>query len=203
VLPQVVNLMLVYVFEYGVQFIAPFAFPSANKFGGSSSFFLRHAFVISQFCYQVGVLLSRSSLSVVRIRRVELLTAAQGVNFVLWVAQAKTLLISSDDEGTQLGLTFLLFAWMVFVGLMGGASYVNVFFNILNADDHRGAAAGADVDDAGTAEHVQLVAAAGEPPAEPDAVNFKELAMNVGALYATLGITIGSFLDVIISNTLL
>jgi hypothetical protein len=33
--------------------------------------------------------------------------------------------------------------------------------------------------------------------------NFKELAMNIGALYATAGITGGALLDVVISNTLI
>ena len=40
------------------------------------------------FCYQFGVFLSRSSLQLIRIRRVEWLTVLQAGNFVLWVLQA-------------------------------------------------------------------------------------------------------------------
>jgi battenin len=109
---------------------------------------------------------------------------------------------------------------MVFVGLMGGASYVNVFYNILQdpdlrvkldaiADKHTPAhqlydhhvpsgrvEEGASTDPSGatpTAAH----------PAHAKRLNAKELAMNVGALYATLGITMGSVLDLILGNTLM
>ena len=54
-----INLALVYVFEYAAQFVAPFAFPCRLKH--SDNFFMAHTFVITQFCYQIGVLCSRSS----------------------------------------------------------------------------------------------------------------------------------------------
>jgi len=157
----------------------------------------KHAFVLSQFCYQVGVLISRSSLRVVRIRRVWVLSLIQGVNFVLWLVQAKTLLLSSDtSRAAQAGWTAVLLVWMVGVGLMGGASYVNVFYNILNDDDpsvHGGRAEG-DPDADGNDD----VGVERRP-----AFNFKELAMNIGALYATAGITVGCMVDVILSNSFL
>jgi hypothetical protein len=43
----------------------------------SPDFFVRNAFVLLAFCYQLGVFISRSSLQVVRIRRVEVLTVIQ------------------------------------------------------------------------------------------------------------------------------
>ena len=68
------------------------------------------------------MLVSRSSLQLVQIERVELLTLAQAANAALWTLQAYFKAVSSLP---------LLFAGMVFVGLLGGASYVNVFHLLL------------------------------------------------------------------------
>lgn len=84
---------------------------------GKKDFFEEHAYEILAFCYQLGVLFSRSSLSFVRIRRIWLLTGLQGANFALWLLQ---------DEYRFLPL-WAQFPLMVFVGLLGGAMYVNVF----------------------------------------------------------------------------
>lgn len=56
------------------------------------------------------------------IARVEVLTLLQLGNLVLWLIQAKYKVIESVR---------LLFALMFFVGLLGGASYVNVFHQLL------------------------------------------------------------------------
>ena len=45
-----------------------------NPIRAIDSFLYKNAFTIFNFCYQIGVFLSRSSLSVVKIRRVEILT---------------------------------------------------------------------------------------------------------------------------------
>lgn len=88
----------------------------------ASGFAQRHVYAILGFCYQAGVLLSRSSLQVIQIDRVELLTVAQAVNLVLWTLQVYYKIVSS---------LWLLFGSMVSVGLLGGASYVNVFHVLL------------------------------------------------------------------------
>lgn len=56
------------------------------------------------------------------ISRVELLTLLQFCNLVLWLVQAKYKIIESVQ---------VLFALMFFVGLLGGAAYVNVFHQLL------------------------------------------------------------------------
>lgn len=62
----------------------------------------------------------------------------QLVNAIGWLVQAKVLFISAKAHfHLQIRLCFLLFAWMIFVGLMGGASYVNVFYLILRRCDKR------------------------------------------------------------------
>eukprot|EP00040_Diaphanoeca_grandis_P025522 m.141439 g.141439 ORF g.141439 m.141439 type:complete len:449 (-) comp30190_c0_seq1:67-1413(-) len=90
----------------------------------STTFEGKNAYAIFSFCYQFGVLISRSSLQVIQIKRIEVLTILQTINAVLWVIQASFKTIS---------VAWPLFAHMVFVGLLGGASYVNVFHNLLTS----------------------------------------------------------------------
>ena len=167
-----VNLALVYIFEYAIQFVTPFCFPCYAAH--SDNFLLSNSFVITQFCYQCGVLISRSSLACVRIRKVWVLTILQLVNVVFWFTQAKVLFLSSDEESKEVGMAVGLFLLMVFVGLMGGASYVNVFYNILELTS-----------------------------GEAESKERRQMAMNIGALYAVLGITVGSAVDLVFSNTVL
>eukprot|EP01063_Lacrimia_lanifica_P003336 TRINITY_DN11773_c0_g1_i2.p1 TRINITY_DN11773_c0_g1~~TRINITY_DN11773_c0_g1_i2.p1 ORF type:complete len:517 (+),score=174.48 TRINITY_DN11773_c0_g1_i2:40-1590(+) len=219
---QGVNLFLVYIFEYAIQMAAPNVFPdlstldsanvTAEAAGGCATskgdfdFFTQNAFVVSQFCYQLGVLLSRSSLGVVRISRVEVLTALQGVNFVCWVALAKVKALQTlCDVDEQRMYTGIWMAWMVFVGLMGGASYVNCYFNILNKDYlSEQLDSIARLENAKQAERrAARGQAGGEAELAPRPCNARELAMNVGALYQTVGVMLGSLVCLVLQNTLL
>ena len=56
------------------------------------------------------------------IRRIEIITFLQGLNVVLWLWIAKFKLVN----------VWIQFVLMVYVGLLGGASYVNVYYLILN-----------------------------------------------------------------------
>ena len=118
---QALNLMAVYFFEYVVSVGAAdkAELPGSTH---SADWFVRNSFVLLAFSYQLGVFISRSSLRVVRIKRVEILTVLQGANFVLWLCQAY---FKFMPIGAQIPC-------MVFVGLLGGASYVNIFYNLLN-----------------------------------------------------------------------
>lgn len=67
--------MLVYFLEY---VILPGCAAKVNPESEASKVWaVKHAYVVLSFCYQFGVLISRSSLSVLRISWVELLTALQ------------------------------------------------------------------------------------------------------------------------------
>eukprot|EP00388_Colpodella_angusta_P003421 GDKJ01012044.1.p1 GENE.GDKJ01012044.1~~GDKJ01012044.1.p1 ORF type:complete len:171 (+),score=0.49 GDKJ01012044.1:34-513(+) len=151
----------------------------------TNNFIIKNSFVITQFCYQVGVLISRSSLACFRIRHVEILTALQFMNSIAWFIQAKLLYLGdSSSESQELKFAFVLFVWMVFVGLLGGASYVNVFYNLLEK----------------TKQGFE------DEAVEPDPMVLKErrqLCMNFGSLYAVAGITMGCLVDVIFSNSVL
>jgi battenin len=82
----------------------------------------KNAYPVLAFCYQFGVLISRSSISLIQIRRVWIITTLQALNFVAW-------LIHALRPFMPLGVQFV---WMVFVGLMGGASYISTFYILLN-----------------------------------------------------------------------
>jgi CLN3 protein len=81
-----VNLGAVYFFEYVASTGAA---DRANPPGAlhSNNWALHNSYAILSFVYQLGVLISRSSLKVVKVRRVEVLTVLQALNFGLWLAQ--------------------------------------------------------------------------------------------------------------------
>jgi len=112
------QLCLVYFFEY-VSIIG-----AADKSNPTNSpvWFVRHAYEILSFCYQIGVLISRSSLKFVQIQRIEVITILQCINFILWLLQAKFKFIN----------IWVQFGLMMYVGLLGGASYVNIFYRLLH-----------------------------------------------------------------------
>ena len=82
-------------------------------------FVLNNAFIIFNFCYQIGVFISRSSLSLIKIERVWIITTLQFLNFLFWISNSFNMYVKS---------IYVYFAHMVFVGLMGGASFVNVIY---------------------------------------------------------------------------
>ena len=81
--------------------------------------------------YQCGVLVSRSSLSCLQVRRIYLLSALQGVNLLLLSLQAVYWTLAGDSG---LALIFLFIFWE---GLLGGAAYVNTFFRISEESEDR------------------------------------------------------------------
>ena len=119
------QLSLVYFLEY---VILPGCAAKVNPGAGASDkWAVKHAYVVLSFCYQFGVLISRSSLSVVRITWVELLTVlqvdesavyssvqfltmSQALNFILWELAAYYHFLP----------VYAQFPLMVYVGLLGG-----------------------------------------------------------------------------------
>uniref|UniRef100_A0A672Z2Y4 Battenin n=1 Tax=Sphaeramia orbicularis TaxID=375764 RepID=A0A672Z2Y4_9TELE len=96
------------------------------------SFFLSHAeqYRWYQTLYQVGVLVSRSSLCCMKIRKLWALALLQVLNAVILLLAVR--------------FQFLPSAWVVFIiilyeGLLGGAAYVNTFYfiSVETEDRHR------------------------------------------------------------------
>ena len=116
------QLALVYLFEF-VTLVGLAS--QANPQSDGSGWWYDNAYEVLSFCYQLGVLISRSSISVVHFDMHQLpwLTVLQAINAVIWTVQAWRGLMP----------LWLQFVHMLFVGLLGGAMYVNVFF-VLNRD---------------------------------------------------------------------
>jgi battenin len=119
------QLLLVYFFEY-VASVGGSASAQPESYKTSDNWFLRNSYAILAFCYQLGVLISRSSLHLFKVKKVEIITILQGANMVFWVVQAKYPMLVGAKE------VWVLFALMVYVGLLGGGSYVNIFYLVLN-----------------------------------------------------------------------
>ncbi|MBN3322142.1 CLN3 protein, partial [Atractosteus spatula] len=83
-----------------------------------------------QTLYQIGVFLSRSSLFCFQIRKVWILALLQCVNAVFLLFAVCFQFLPS---------IWLLFAIVLYEGLLGGAAYVNTFNNVTkeSADRHR------------------------------------------------------------------
>jgi len=122
------NLSLVYFLEYTIT--TSFTVACASQIidkepGRKDEFVYDNAYVIFNFCYQIGVFLSRSSLSCVKIERVWVITIAQGCLFTFYLINSITLFCAN---------IYVLFVLMMFVGLMGGAQFVNVIYLIKCSD---------------------------------------------------------------------
>jgi len=116
------NLASVYFLEYTI--IIGFADQATLKYKDSPKPIEEHSFILLNFCYQVGVVISRSSLPIIKISRVWIVSALQLLNFIFWAWIAY-------DKDFSLPLEFMIMIW---VGLMGGASYVNCLYLVLESD---------------------------------------------------------------------
>ena len=76
-------------------------------------------------CYQIGVFISRSCLFLLKyVKHIEILTLLQVLRFIFWIIQVYTGFYSSF---------VIAFISLIFVGLMGGGSYVYCYYSILNS----------------------------------------------------------------------
>ena len=80
-------------------------------------------YVILSTCYQFGVFLSRSSVSIIELPYFGTMTFLQFINVIIWCFQAEYNILHYES------LEYIL---MIYVGLLGGAMYVNVAYNILS-----------------------------------------------------------------------
>ena len=118
-----VNLGLVYFLEYTI--ITGFADKATYNLAHNlnANGIEQNSFIVLNLCYQTGVVISRSSISFIKVKRVWIVTFLQLINFILW---------AWIGYSKPLGLT-PMFLLMVWVGLMGGCSYVNVLYSILES----------------------------------------------------------------------
>ncbi|KAL1838867.1 hypothetical protein VTK73DRAFT_4216 [Phialemonium thermophilum] len=118
--PYMLPLLLVYVAEYTInQGVAPtLLFPlDASPFDEFRAFYPFYGFL-----YQLGVFVSRSSTPFVRVRRLYVPALLQVANLLLLGAQALFDFLPS---------VYVVFAIVLWEGLLGGAVYVNTFAEIM------------------------------------------------------------------------
>ena len=123
------NLALVYFFEY--MCLTCFADRIMSRINQENpdkkeEFLFKQGYVVFAFCYQIGVFISRSSLSLLKIPKVQIMTILQLLNFLFFLLN--TIFLFLDNF-------YAMFAIMVWVGLMGGSSYVNVMYQILESPE--------------------------------------------------------------------
>ncbi|XP_071500320.1 battenin-like [Diadema antillarum] len=75
-----------------------------------------------QLCFQAAQFASLSSVQLVKIRRIEVLMVVQVMNAVVWLC----------DSVYKFLPVYILPSYMVFVGLISGAVYVNTFYMVHN-----------------------------------------------------------------------
>jgi len=83
-------------------------------------------YVLYFFCYQSGVFISRSSLSVVTVSNLWLLTAFQGLNYALFGLH----ILGSGEGPWALPNAFVASTVVFWAGLLAGATYVNTFLQV-------------------------------------------------------------------------
>ena len=87
---------------------------------------VKHYFLILNVMYQIGVCISRNSLHFIKIEKVWILTVLQLFNFMFLFWNTYTFSVQ------HLGILCPIF---LFVGLMGGGSYVNVLHGLIHRED--------------------------------------------------------------------
>lgn len=117
----IINLALVYYLEYTI--FTGFGERVSKKGYITTEPYAKYLYESFCLCYQFGVLISRSSLFIVKkIPYVEIYTICQAVNYIMWVIEAMFGYIK---------IWWVLFLHLVIVGLFGGASYVGCFHFLL------------------------------------------------------------------------
>ena len=120
----ILNMFLVYYLEYTV--CSGFS-ERANFFeyiDSKNMFFEKAQYETFLLCYQIGVVISRSSLFIFKhITFIELLNIFQFLNFIFWFIEAKKGIIDNQ---------WICFSTLIFLGICGGGVYVACFYFILN-----------------------------------------------------------------------
>ena len=120
----ILNMFIVYYLEYTV--CSGFS-ERANYFeyvNSKDMLFEDAQYETFLLCYQIGVVISRSSLFIFKyLTFIELLNIFQFINFVFWFIEGKYGIIDNQ---------WVCFITLIFLGFCGGGVYVGCFYFILN-----------------------------------------------------------------------
>lgn len=74
-----------------------------------------------QVTYQIGVFISRSSVNIVHIKNIWIMAVLQGINVIFFSFESIYMFTPS---------IWIIFALIIFEGLLGGGAYVNTFYRM-------------------------------------------------------------------------
>lgn len=74
-----------------------------------------------QVTYQIGVFISRSSVNIIQIKQIWIMAVLQGINVIFFTFEAVYMFTPS---------IWIIFALIIFEGLLGGGAYVNTFYRM-------------------------------------------------------------------------
>ncbi|CAK9438434.1 uncharacterized protein LODBEIA_P26580 [Lodderomyces beijingensis] len=122
--PFMLPLVTVYIAEYVInQGISPTLLFPLDELPHWLFASYRDIYVVYNFLYQLGVFISRTSVTFgIRIRHLYLLSILQAINVVITLVQSVY-----DFPFTKI---WLLLALIIYEGLLGGAAYVNTFVSV-------------------------------------------------------------------------
>jgi len=123
-----VNMAAVYALEYTIY---PGLVDRDTLCPVSKGFVALNAYTLMWTMYNVGVTLSRLSISWFRIDNLWIITGLQALNVALWFVEAMqhNILNTFGEKGY-----YILFVWMIWIGLMGGACYSNCMYAFNNRE---------------------------------------------------------------------
>ena len=121
------NITLVYLFQY-VACTGGSDRAQGGDYKHDPNWFIRNSYVVLNLMYQFGTLLSRSSLSLFKVKYIEVITVLQLINFVFWLVQGTIHFVQGYP------VIWVLFVHMFYIGVVGGISYVNGFYLVLHDD---------------------------------------------------------------------
>ena len=128
------NIMLVYFFEYNCITCFADRFAHFNELNTPKEhrddYFVANYYIVLNMSYQLGVFISRSSLNLVKFSNVTILTVLQGLNFLAMLCNLLYMCYA------VLSL-WVLCPYFIWIGLMGGASYVNCMHSFLERENLR------------------------------------------------------------------
>ena len=179
VVPFMIPLFLVYYSEYVInQGVLPTIIFEVNE----NSFFKkgRDYYVVYQMLYQVGVFISRSSVSFYRIPHYKYLYLLSGLQFVnVWILIAQSMF-------RYMGF-YPVCLVILYEGLLGGSTYANAFACLLDFNPVGEDAAYEQVVDLDVEEEVDAVIL------DTNGKSVREFLMGAVSLADTFGITVSGF----------
>eukprot|EP00826_Nyctotherus_ovalis_P029773 TRINITY_DN2361_c0_g1_i6.p1 TRINITY_DN2361_c0_g1~~TRINITY_DN2361_c0_g1_i6.p1 ORF type:complete len:328 (-),score=83.83 TRINITY_DN2361_c0_g1_i6:79-1062(-) len=124
------SLAFVYYFEYSI--FTSFTDRTIKKLGYDHrpGFIYKNLFEILLLAYQCGVLISRSSLKLIKIPEVWVFFVLQLSSYIFWLMEV----ILVYNGIVMVKNPYIMIILLFYVGLCGGGSYVNVMYCIISHD---------------------------------------------------------------------